>query len=323
MLAIYALAALFGALALLNLIVGRLPRRPDAGGGIIETSGGPIHYVETVGEGMPIVFIHGMPGNCRDFDRARTELPGRHTIAFDRPGYGWSEGPPQDFGRQLDSIVEAASTLGVNRAVVVGHSFGGLAALGLAIRKPDFVEAMLLLAPAGGGTRIIEAREKQARLIRFIERPGICQVLDLIFLRILRKFAATQGAKFAYGTGPELAPERQIAVSVLARHTSVRALANDRLLFNDTERMITRNLRRISAPSLILHGREDQTVSLRNGHRLAEGLPHATLAEIEGDHQLPAKNPHQIVDALARLLERTSASAESRLTPVSRERPER
>jgi pimeloyl-ACP methyl ester carboxylesterase len=310
MLAVYVIAALFGALAVLNLVFGRLPRRPEAGGGIIETSGGPIHYLETVGEGTPIVFIHGMPGNCRDFDRVRAELKGRHTIAFDRPGYAWSEGPPQEFGTQLDAIVEAAGTLGVERAVVVGHSFGGLATLGLAIRKPDFVEAMLLLAPAGGGTRIMEARQKQATLIRFIERPGICQVLDLIFLRILRKVAATHGAAFAYGDDPELAPERQIAVSVLARHTSVRALANDRLLFNDSERMITRNLKRISAPSLILHGREDQTVGLRNGRRLAEGLPHSTLAEIEGDHQLPAKNPHQIVDALARLLERSPAPTE-------------
>src|SRR4029079_7711241 len=115
MLALYVIAALFGALAVLNLVVGRLPRKPDGGGGVIETAHGPIHYVETVGEGTPIVFIHGMPGSCRDFDRVRAELDGRHTIAFDRPGYAWSEGPPQEFGTQLDSIVEAASTLGVER----------------------------------------------------------------------------------------------------------------------------------------------------------------------------------------------------------------
>ncbi|MGH2959258.1 MAG: alpha/beta fold hydrolase [Solirubrobacterales bacterium] len=309
MLALYVIAALLGALAVLNLVVGRLPRRPDGGGGIIETAQGPIHYVETVGEGTPIVFIHGMPGNCRDFDRVRAELKGRHTIAFDRPGYAWSEGKPQEFGKQLDAIVEAAGTLGVERAVVVGHSFGGLATLGLAIRKPAFVDSMLLLAPAAGGTRVGEQREKQARVIEWIERPGICQVLDLVFLRILRKVAAKQGAALAYGTSPELAPEREIAVAVLARHTSVRALANDRQIFNDTERMITRNLGKISAPSMILHGRSDGTVTLRNARRLAEGLTGTTIVEIEGDHQLPSKNPHQVVDALARLLERSPASA--------------
>jgi pimeloyl-ACP methyl ester carboxylesterase len=308
MIVLYVIAALFGALALANLVLGRLPRRPDAGGGVVETTAGPIHYLETVGEGTPIVFIHGMPGSCRDFDRVRAELPGRHTIAFDRPGYAWSEGKPQDFGKQLDAIVEAAGTLGVERAVVVGHSFGGLAALGLAIRKAAFVDSLLLLAPAAGGTRVGEQRVKQARLIQSIERPGICQVLDLIFLRILRKYAARQGAAYAYGNDPAYAPDRDIAVSVLARHTSVRALANDRQIFNDTERMVTRNLKRISAPSLIVHGRSDQTVGLRNGRRLLEGLTDSTIVEIEGDHQLPIKNPHQVVDALHRLLERAPAS---------------
>ncbi|MGK2878629.1 MAG: alpha/beta fold hydrolase [Solirubrobacterales bacterium] len=308
MLAVYVIAALFGALAVLNLVVGRLPRRPEAGGGIVETANGPIHYLETVGEGIPIVFIHGMPGSCGDFDRVRAELKGHHTIAFDRPGYAWSEGSPQEFGKQLDAIVEAAGTLGVDRAVVVGHSFGGLATLGLAIRKPEFVEAMLLLAPAAGGTRVHEQRIKQARVIQWIERPGVRQVLDLVFLRILRKYAAQQGAVLAYGSDPEHAAERKVAVAVLARHTSIRALANDRIMFNDTERMITRNLKRAGAPALILHGRDDQTVTLRNARRLAEGLSGSTIVEIEGDHQLPAKNPHQIVDALGRLLERTPTS---------------
>jgi pimeloyl-ACP methyl ester carboxylesterase len=166
---------------------------------------------------------------------------------------------------------------------------------------------MLLLAPASGGTRVGEQRIKQARLIAAIERPGICQVLDLIFLRIVRKISAQAGARGSYGDDPELAPEREIAVAVLARHNSVRALMNDRQIFNDTERMVTRGLKRIAAPSLILHGRDDQTVTLKNARRLAEALPNTTLAEIEGDHQLPAKNPHQIVDALARLLERSAA----------------
>jgi pimeloyl-ACP methyl ester carboxylesterase len=73
--------------------------------------------------------------------------------------------------------------------------------------------------------------------------------------------------------------------------------------------MITRNLGKVTAPSLILHGRQDQTVGLKNGRRLAEALPDTTITEIEGDHQLPIKNPNQVVDALARLIERTPVSA--------------
>jgi pimeloyl-ACP methyl ester carboxylesterase len=285
MLALYVIAALLAALVLANLVFGRLPRRPAGGGGVIETAQGPIHYIENVGEGPPIVFIHGMPGLCREFDRVRAQLPGRHTIAFDRPGYAWSEGPPREFGEQLDAIVEAAGVLGVERAVVVGHSFGGLAALGLAIRRADFVERLLLLAPAGGGTRIQEGRLKQARLIQRIELPVVRQIADLLFLRTLRKYASRQGSILAYGTGADLAEQRHLAQSVLARHNS------------------------ISVPSVILHGEQDQTVPLRNGRRLAEGLSNTRLIEIPGDHQLPTKNADQVVDVLEQLLAVKTASA--------------
>ena len=134
MIVLYGLIGLLVLVAAANLLLGRLPKPPADGGGVIETAQGPIHYVETVGEGTAIVFIHGMPSTCREFDAVRAWLPGRHTVAFDRPGYAWSNGGPADFGGQLDAVVEAAGTLGIERAIVVGHSFGGGVALLLALR---------------------------------------------------------------------------------------------------------------------------------------------------------------------------------------------
>jgi pimeloyl-ACP methyl ester carboxylesterase len=302
MIALYVIAALVALLVLANLVLGRLPRRPDGGGGVVETANGGLHYLEQMGEGPTIVFVHGMPGIRREFDAMRAELPGRHTIAFDRPGYNWSTGDPLPFGDQIDSIAEASRMLGIDRAVVVGHSFGGLVALGLAIRHADFVESLLLLAPAAGGTRVGEDRMKQARLVLKLERPVIRQVADLLFLRIVRKFAARQGALVSYGSAPELAVQRHLAESVLARHNSIRALMNDRLLFNDAERMITKNLKRVTAPSIVLHGRQDGTVLEKGAVRLADALPNNRLELTEGDHQLPTKNAQQAVAALNELL---------------------
>lgn len=301
MIVLYAILALLAVLVLANLLFGRLPKAPPAGGGVVETAHGPIHYLEQFGEGTPIVFIHGMPSTCREFDRLRAALPGRHTIAFDRPGYAWSSGAPQQFGEQLDAIVEAAATLGVERALVVGHSFGGLATLGLAIRRPEFVDRMLLLAPAAGGSRIAEATLRQSRWIMRIERPVVRGICDLLFLRLLRKHAARVGAVKSYGAGAEFAEERHVAESVLARHNSIRAYANDRLLFNDAERLVTRNLKRVAAPSVILHGTEDPTVPSRNAVRVSEALANTTLIEIPGDHHLATKNVDAVLDALARL----------------------
>ncbi len=301
MTAIVVVLGLLALIALANLILGRLPKAPPDGGGIVETAHGPLHYVESVGEGTPLIFIHGMPSTCREFDLVRERLPGRHTIAFDRPGYAWSTGEPQEFSQQLDAVVEAARTLGVERAVIVGHSFGGMAALGMAIRHSDFVAGLLLLAPAAGGSRVDERTVRQSRLIRRLESPGLRQLADLLFFRLARKHAARIGAREVYGEARELRLQRRVAESLLGRHNSVRALVGDRLLFNDAERLVTKGLGRISAPSVILHGDADPTVPARNARRLHEALSGSRLVEIEGDHHLPTKRPEAVVSALAEL----------------------
>lgn len=306
--ALIALLVIVAVVVAINLIVGRLPKRPPAGGGVVSTSYGTLHYLETPpgpnaadGE-LPIVFIHGMPGIANEFDPVREALGSRHMIAFDRPGYAWSEGKPLSFTEQVDAIHEAAKTLGIDRAVVVGHSFGGLVTLGMAIRHGDFVDRMLLLAPAAGGTRVGEDRMRQARLIQKLQRPGIRQLADLLFLRIVRRHASRIGAAAAYGESPQTERQRHLAESVLARHNSIAALANDRLLFNDAERLVTANLGRIECPSVIVHGEDDQTVLLRNAERLAAALPNTKLEVVEGDHQLPSKNTAQVVAATNELL---------------------
>lgn len=304
MIVLLTILALFAVLAIANLIFGRLPKRPAAGGGMIQTEFGEIHYLESIGDGLPIVFIHGMPGLAREFDQVREGLIGHHMIAIDRPGYGWSKGKPQDFSNQLDAIAETLNSLGVERAMIVGHSFGGIAALGMAIRHPKLVDRLLLLSPATGGTRIAPQRERQARIIQVLEMPGIRQLADLLFLRIVRRVASHNGAQMSYGGGPETAKQRYLAESVLARHSSVAALANDRLIFNDAERLVSGNLKRVSVPALVVHGEHDTTVPLRNGKRTSDALPNAKLEVLYGDHQLPTKNTAEVVDAALRLLER-------------------
>jgi pimeloyl-ACP methyl ester carboxylesterase len=128
------------------------------------------------------------------------------------------------------------------------------------------------------------------------------QLCDLLFLRIVRRVASERGSVTAYSDREETARQRHLAQSMLARHNSIRALMNDRLLFNDAERFVSGNLAKITAPSIIVQGDHDPTVPARNGRRLAEGLPLSTYEEIEADHQLPAKNTEYVADAARRVL---------------------
>jgi pimeloyl-ACP methyl ester carboxylesterase len=303
MIALYALAGIVGLLVVANIVVGLLiPRKPAAGGGMLPVEGGELHYLENVAEGLPIVFVHGMPGTCREFDRVRKLCADRHTIAIDRPCYAWSKGRPLDFAGQSDALKQGLATLGVERAIFVGHSFGGLLTLGTAIRHKELVAGMLLIAPAAGGTRLGEQRVSHAKWIRRLERQVVRQIADLLFLRIVRRVASRQGAMIAYGTDHDMSTQRTIAESVLSRHNSIDALANDRIIFNDAERLVSKGIKRVSAPALVLHGSEDATVPLRNGQRVADSLRCGLIEVTGGDHQLPTKRPDEVVAALQQLL---------------------
>ncbi|MBY6153057.1 alpha/beta fold hydrolase [Vannielia litorea] len=120
-------------------------------GPVVEVAGKRVHYVEA-GQGPAVILIHGAGGNLRDFTfRMVDALKGRYrVIAIDRPGLGHSEaiaggGTPQQQAAILDAL---AARLGVRRAVVVGHSYGGAVAMAWAVEHPERVAAVVSLAGA-------------------------------------------------------------------------------------------------------------------------------------------------------------------------------
>lgn len=101
----------------------------------------------------PLVFIHGASGNLQDQMEAFAEpLKGRAEMLFvDRPGHGYSErgGPENAFpSGQADAISKLMEALSIERAIIVGHSFGGAIAAAFAVRHPRKTTGLLFLAPA-------------------------------------------------------------------------------------------------------------------------------------------------------------------------------
>ncbi len=111
--------------------------------------GRKLHYA-VGGEGPPIILIHGASGNLRDWTFSLFgQLARTHRVfAMDRPGLGLSDPAPvsQDLFSQADVIHQAAQQLGITRATVVGHSYGGAVALAYALSHPNSVSGMVLLA---------------------------------------------------------------------------------------------------------------------------------------------------------------------------------
>ncbi|GGD03819.1 alpha/beta fold hydrolase [Aquisalinus flavus] len=113
-----------------------------------------LHYVDAGpqdGPGAPVVLIHGVSSNLLDMklalgDRLAQE---RRVIMIDRPGYGYSERPvgAVDMGRQARIIDALLAELGVEKPVIIAHSYGGALALRHTLAFPDRARALILLAP--------------------------------------------------------------------------------------------------------------------------------------------------------------------------------
>ena len=100
-----------------------------------------------------LVFIHGASGNLLDQVVAfRAALEGRAEMLFvDRPGHGYSErGGPENAvpSGQADAIARLMEKRGIEKAIIVGHSFGGAITAAFGLRHPDKTSGLLFLAPA-------------------------------------------------------------------------------------------------------------------------------------------------------------------------------
>jgi pimeloyl-ACP methyl ester carboxylesterase len=132
------------------------------------------------GEGVPVVFLHGLFGSSKCWAEVSSGLD-RPCISFDLPGFGESDSPlRQDVAAYAEDVAAALTELGVDRFELVGHSFGGAVAAALAERFPLQVSSLLLLAPAGFGRiplasfgkRVCRGPERQATTALVAAEPA-------------------------------------------------------------------------------------------------------------------------------------------------------
>ncbi|NJR14183.1 MAG: alpha/beta hydrolase [Phyllobacteriaceae bacterium] len=148
------LAVLLVAAAVATAVLAtRIDRRFPAEGKFITVNGTRLHYVdEGPRTAMPVLLIHGASSNIRDMlGPMRQQLGQRYRlIAIDRPGHGWSERGTNHNSpdAQARTLADALGALGVDKAIIYGHSFGAAVATALAVERPDKVAGLLVAAPA-------------------------------------------------------------------------------------------------------------------------------------------------------------------------------
>ena len=104
-----------------------------------------LHALEA-GQGPPLVLLHGLFGSARNWGAVQKALASDYrVVALDLRNHGASpHAPTMDYAAQAADIAETLAALGVERAVVLGHSMGGKAAMMLALTRPELIERLII-----------------------------------------------------------------------------------------------------------------------------------------------------------------------------------
>jgi len=278
-----------------------LPAPPSPDGAVVSVDGVAIHY-HRLGTGPPVVLLHGAGGNLRDLTfGVLPAIAARHAvIAFDRPGLGFS-GRTRRARRlpgQAALLREALAALGVARATLVGHSYGGALALAWALAFPESVAGLLVIgAPSQPRGRIGLMNGLLASHLTgpIVARQVPAPVADRLVGNALIRIFAPQPVPAGYlaHMRPELilspATLRANALQLRALKSGLRAMAS--------------RYGEIKMPTEIVHGTADAIVPFDiHALPLARQIPEATLTRLEGVGHMPhhAAVP-EIIAALDRL----------------------
>lgn len=243
--------------------------------------------------GDPVLLLHGQPGSARDWDRVRDATGERvRTIAIDRPGWD-GRSPATDLEGNALAALEVLAASDVDRAVVVGHSFGAAVAAWLAASRPERVSALVLAAPAANVASLL-------RLDRVLALPHFGYVVSAAAL------ASAGGTLALDPLRRRIAEDLHVdsrylraAGKALMRPTTWRAFSHEQQVLVRDLPALERRLSGIAAPTTIVIGTADRIVPPSSARRLAAEIPGAALTELErADHLLLQQRPSALAEII-------------------------
>lgn len=269
----------------------------------IEVGGVRLRYVEQ-GVGKPaVVLLHGNGAMVEDFalSGALAVSAARHhrTVAFDRPGYGDSERPRDRAwtpAEQAALLAKAFARLGIERPIVVGHSWGTLVALALALDHSDAVSGLVLVA----GYYYPTGRADLALSTPFAA-PVLGDVLRYTVLPVTGPFVAPGLVRQMFAPVPVPACfSAHFPLDRTLRPRPERASAEEAAMLDGAVAALAHRYHELRVPVAIMVGDGDRLVDpARHSVRLHGELPGSSLVVVPGQgHMVHHGVPDLVADAV-------------------------
>ncbi len=247
----------------------------------VEVNGLRIAYQRT-GSGPPLVLLHGILGDSRDWRPQLEDLPdGFDVIAWDAPGCGQSSDPDEsvsasDYADWLAGLMDA---LGATPAHVVGLSWGGGLALELYQRYPGSVRSLILADTYAGWKGSLTPEVVAGRLASCLRES---EMAPEEFIPDWIPGLVTDGA-------PQKLRDEIIAIMSDFHPSGYRAMAT---AFADLD--LRPVLPQVRVPTLLVWGEDDRRSPLSAGRQMCDSIPGARLVVLHGSgHMSNLEQPEQ------------------------------
>lgn len=258
------------------------------------------------GAAETVVFLHGFGASSYSWRDVTERLPDYRTVALDLRGFGYTERPPgiEPYTRdgQVELVLGVMDRLGVERAHVVGHSYGGALATALAVHHPERVLSLSL----------VDAAHPDYPQLRRTKLAALRPLTELfIRVRALRPALIRRALENSIADDSLVTPALVDAyLDRLKIEFAPRAYYGITAPAPEPERGV--DLADVSVPTLAVWGEEDTLVTVEDGRRATSLIACHRFVSLPGVGHMPMEeSPEALADHLRAFLADPAAACEA------------
>lgn len=257
-----------------------------------------IYYEDSGGDGPAVVFMHGFLFDQAMFDpQVKAVSPQYRCVRFDARGFGQTQWDGNSFSL-YDTAADCVGLmdhLGIQKATIAGMSQGGYAALRVAVKYPERVQALVFISTYNGmDTEDVKAVYRSMRDTWQNKGPG--PVVDIL----LNLFIGTE--EQASDMRAVWRPKWEARTSNDIVHTMNNLI--------DREEVTDEQVKQISVPVMVIHGEADQGIPMALGENLFQSMPNGKkmLTVPEATHGVSLTHADAVNSELKAFLDEYAAS---------------